>query len=335
MNISKEVIPICFATNDGYFPFMSVAIQSVIANASKERTFIIYILCKNVSEDNQQLLSQQLDEHKNFSVVYVNVENFILRHQQMRDYCLGIETYYRLLIPYIFTDHKKVIYLDCDTICLSDIVELYEMVPTNFMIAASRDFAMMNWKEYCKKIDLKNHINYFNAGVLVFNTEVFRSKVSEDELFEIVSMPDLFLPDQCSLNKACEGNTFFLNMSWNVMGTPHKNKPKGRYLKELMNAQKHQNIIHYVWDKPWRNFTLTDRSRPFWKYARSTKFVDNIYSKLKEIELETYYDYRLSVYNDIRCHRNYNLNFILKSVLLFVKYNFLSGPMRFLFKSAR
>ena len=52
MNKGKNVIPIFFAIDDGYIPFLAVAIKSLIENASKEYEYIIKVLHTNVKENN-------------------------------------------------------------------------------------------------------------------------------------------------------------------------------------------------------------------------------------------------------------------------------------------
>jgi len=41
---SEHIIPIVFATNDGYAPYAGVAIESIIANASPRNDYRIYVL---------------------------------------------------------------------------------------------------------------------------------------------------------------------------------------------------------------------------------------------------------------------------------------------------
>ena len=37
--MEKNIIPICFAIDDAYTPFLAVALQSLIDNACKRRTY--------------------------------------------------------------------------------------------------------------------------------------------------------------------------------------------------------------------------------------------------------------------------------------------------------
>ena len=54
---TKE-IPIFFAVDDGYSPFLAVAIQSLIDNASAEYTYLIKILNTDISEENKRKIGK-------------------------------------------------------------------------------------------------------------------------------------------------------------------------------------------------------------------------------------------------------------------------------------
>ena len=49
-----EVIPIFFAVDDVYIPFLAVALQSLIDNASDKNYYSIKILYTNISEEIKQ-----------------------------------------------------------------------------------------------------------------------------------------------------------------------------------------------------------------------------------------------------------------------------------------
>ena len=50
--MNKE-IPVFFAVDNGYIPFLSVALRSLIDNTSKENIYAIKILYTNVTEENK------------------------------------------------------------------------------------------------------------------------------------------------------------------------------------------------------------------------------------------------------------------------------------------
>ena len=50
MENNLDVIPIFFAIDDGYVPFLAVALESLIENSSKQYYYSIKVLYTNISE---------------------------------------------------------------------------------------------------------------------------------------------------------------------------------------------------------------------------------------------------------------------------------------------
>ena len=48
----KQIIPICFATDDNYIPFLAVAIASLLDNAAKDKFYKIYVLTTQIKQEN-------------------------------------------------------------------------------------------------------------------------------------------------------------------------------------------------------------------------------------------------------------------------------------------
>ena len=61
----QEIIPIFFAVDDDYVPFLAVTLQSLIENASKNYYYSIKILYTNMQEENKKKLAKY--ESKNVS----------------------------------------------------------------------------------------------------------------------------------------------------------------------------------------------------------------------------------------------------------------------------
>ena len=53
MDKNRDVLPIFFAVDDGYIPFLAVSLQSLIDNSSKEHYYLIKNLYSNIKEENK------------------------------------------------------------------------------------------------------------------------------------------------------------------------------------------------------------------------------------------------------------------------------------------
>ena len=272
-NSENNIIPIVFATDDNYFPYMAVCIQSVIENADTNQIFKIYVLCQELSDEYKQLLQKQIEPYKNFTIDYIDVSKYFEGYE-VRNLRYTVNALFRLIIPYLFTEHKYVIWLDVDTICLANIADFWYDTDENCMLKAVRDIGVLVViRNHAKKMGLSNYQNYFSSGVLVFNTEVFRDNVSFEKMMQIELQRNLPFADQEVLNIVCENNVQYASMDWNVMCAKCK-------------AYKNPKIIHYVWDKPWKSFYKTKRGKYFWKYAKKTPFYSVIVNKSKKKSLK-------------------------------------------------
>ena len=56
----KEIIPIFFATDDGYAPYLGVALQSLIENASPNFFYKVYVLCVSLSDEHKTILKARI-----------------------------------------------------------------------------------------------------------------------------------------------------------------------------------------------------------------------------------------------------------------------------------
>ena len=75
MSENLKEIPIFFAIDDGYTPFLAVAIQSLIENASKDYKYLIKVLHTNVQKDHMEQIKKY--ENQNVSIEFVNLNYYI------------------------------------------------------------------------------------------------------------------------------------------------------------------------------------------------------------------------------------------------------------------
>ena len=92
MNKLKE-IPIFFTVDDKYAPFLGVAMQSLVDNASDENMYIINIMTTAMNEENRAKINKY--ERENVKILYHDVTdlaNNIKDKLYTRDY-YSISTY--------------------------------------------------------------------------------------------------------------------------------------------------------------------------------------------------------------------------------------------------
>jgi lipopolysaccharide biosynthesis glycosyltransferase len=317
MENNNKVFPVVFCTSNEYLPYMTVAMNSIIKSfSSNNGTICFYVFYSNISLDNKTILESYIKHFIHIKIEFINVsEYFQNRNNNIGG--LSVETYFRLLIPYILNSFEKVLYLDCDIICLGDISDLFKYDINNSLLACSRDFELIRkkWKHHTDRIGAKNNECYFNGGVILFNNKYFLNEYSFDNILKLIYSHRYDFLDQDILNVLCEGRVYLLPMEWNLMSNGFYRKIPRKYKEEYLTAQKNPKIIHFVWDKPWRNGYISKRSEYFWSNAKETPFFQNIASNflLRKTIIPP-----KEIYLDILEGHSYGLKFIIKCLISWV-----------------
>ena len=71
----QEIIPIFFAVDDDYVPFLAVTLQSLVNNASQEYYYVIKVLYTRMSEESKEKINKYTRE--NISIEYVDLNYYI------------------------------------------------------------------------------------------------------------------------------------------------------------------------------------------------------------------------------------------------------------------
>lgn len=265
----NQKIPICFATDDNYVPFLTVALASMLENASKDNFYMIYVLTSHLSEENMKSIKKH--EVENCSIEFVQLSKELDKVQNMfhlRDY-YSKETYYRIFIPNLFPQYQKVLYLDCDITVLGDVSELYNTEIHGYYVAAAQEEVMQTYDvfgNYVEKADGINRKSYFNAGILLINCRRWRNKLIAERFVDLLNRYKFrVVQDEDYLNVLCKDNIKWVSLGWN----------KTSYKNEAFD-DKDLKIIH--WKITWRPWKYKDvlYEEYFWKYAKMTDFYDKL-----------------------------------------------------------
>lgn len=270
MENNLNVIPIFFAVDDGYIPFLAVSLQSLIKNSSKNYYYSIKILYTSIKEENKKKIKKY--ETENVKIEFVDLNYYIEEVKEKlytRDYYTKT-TYFRLFIPDLYPQYDKVIYLDSDIVVLGDIADLYNEEIGNNLVAAAPDDVIQNnpvFQEYAERVvGVADYKNYFNAGILLMNLDEMRKfKFQSKFLYLLETIKFSVAQDQDYLNRLCKGRVKILDTIWDRMPIPTDNISESD-LKII-----HYNLVY----KPW-HFEDVLYKEYFWDYAKETEFYDEI-----------------------------------------------------------
>lgn len=265
--MNKTIIPIFYAADENYMPYLAVALAALKERMSDGYEYHVHVLYSGKINGAATKVKEM--EEGNLFIHFEDVSDKIAKISDCmhcRDYYTSA-IYYRLFIPELFPQYKKVIYMDCDTIALSDVAELYLTDIGDCLIGAVADQAVgaveafKAYTKYALEIDAER---YFNSGVIVMNLVKFREMQFYDKFHSVLRSYNFTIaPDQDVLNLLCKDKVYYYGAEWNQMpiaGT-QVGLPK---------------LIHYnLTMKPWHYDGILYEEY-FWAYAAKTVFLDVI-----------------------------------------------------------
>ncbi|MBE5756220.1 MAG: glycosyltransferase family 8 protein [Clostridiales bacterium] len=274
--MQKNIIPVVFAVDENYMPYMSVAISSIVKNSNKSDFYRFYVLNIGIGKT----LKEKLTDGENYSVEFIDVSkklDEISGKLPLRDYYTNA-IYFRLFIPSLFPEYDKIIYLDSDVVVLKSLSKIYNTDIKDNILGVVADELLTTvdiFGRYSEEYLGIDRRNYFNSGVLLINAKKCREINLEGTFFKVMKKHKFIVaPDQDALNVMCKDKVHYFDLGWNKMPTKNEfNK------KEI-------GLIHFNLSlKPWHYDDIT-YGEYFWEYAVNSPFYDKILDDYKHFSEE-------------------------------------------------
>lgn len=266
-----ERIVIVTACDDNYAPYCGILITSIFYN-NKGSKVIVNILTDYISEKNRALLEQLADSFgQTINVVYIDKK--LVSHLPLPSHApqINICTYYRLLIPTIFPNEERIIYLDCDMIVRKSLVDLWNTDLTGVAFAGVRDCYLMQ-SSCCIRLKYPVEDYYYNAGMGLYNI-TYLLEVGFDKIVKkfVDNNYDLIkCHDQDILNACFHGHFKSVSTTWNMLDIfLHRSYPyEYDDIDDFLCSRKDPAILHYSGpcSKPWFKDTFHPYLKDFLKY---------------------------------------------------------------------
>lgn len=275
----KKVIPIFFATDDNYVPYMIVTIKSIIANCDKNYDYKIHVLNTGLKQSNIDCVKKvETDflkiEFNNISKQIKEIKSSL--DETLRDY-YSDAIFYRIFIPQLFKQYDRAIYLDCDLVVVDDIAKMFNMDMKKNYIASVLDEVAPSAQiliDYVEKAVGVPVDKYICSGVLLMDLKALRKIKIEKKFIGLLKRYNFrtVAPDQDYINVICKNKILYLDQGWDKQSNDVK-----------FDGELH--IIHYnMFRKPWRYFDVPYEEY-FWEIAKETPFYQNML-KMRETYTE-------------------------------------------------
>ena len=298
LDLPLDDVVIVFACSENFVPYLSVAVQSIIDNASPSRRYDIVVLTRNISPTSMITLTRQVTS-PHVGIGFLDVDAALGDIELPHHGHFRPETYFRLLAPQLLPNVDKAIYLDSDLIVDDDVAELFDVDVTGCKLAATRDADTIGQIDgydatvgpYLKdELGMDDPHDYFQAGVLLMNLAELRRTVTPEEFLALSTERMWRWLDQDVLNKVVNGDYVRVHMRWNyLMDWQHlrrthiiANAPAD-VRAEYEEAAADPAVIHFAGpdNRPWL-YPDADRAELFWHYAMRSPYLDEIRGQLEE-----------------------------------------------------
>lgn len=256
------MINVAYSSSNEYFEITLASIKSLIFNTTDAMK--IYLVSDNISNENINRLKKIIKKSNN-SLKVIDFNEYIYRLKDASQYIGSYSTYAKLFL-FEMCNEDKIIFIDSDTIILSNIKEIYDINLNNKIIGGVKE-CLDN--VYYQIANMNASHTYINAGILLINLELWRKEKMDNLVLSYIrdhnNIPNV---DQGLINAVFKDKIEVLDLKFNLMPQPIYYKDCEKIKKiynmrwyytddQISNAIKNPVIVHFVgtsstpYIRPW------------------------------------------------------------------------------------
>ena len=283
----KNIIHVSYSLDDQEVYPTFISMLSGLENCNKDNFIVYHLLLSHNFNMSYTEIFESLKEKYPVKINYYIIPNIF---GSSAKWTAGTDcVYYKILIPLMFPDYNRMIYLDGDTLIRHDILEMYQY-PFNDSYILGFPFYMGYVME---KYGIKKPEHYINGGCLLFNIKKIRKDNKDLDLLSLTLKNNSIwrFREQDSINYVFYPKVGFLPLKFGIymIGSKGYFKSISKYtysplnLTEGYEAVEDPSIVHFscCWPKVWTNGTknlFKDKDiciryqNEFYFYANKSKY---------------------------------------------------------------
>jgi lipopolysaccharide biosynthesis glycosyltransferase len=269
---------IMFQANDRYGKFLPMNIYSLLEHNAHSfvNIHIVNSFDDPIKDDTRLNIIKISEQFDNNVVHFVDIDDSLFSHAGLPKWASSYTAYYKLLIPDLFPNIRRMLYIDVDAFVTGKLQDLYDIqmgdswlagwgtefypLPCNYYLPTPDSDII-----YPKEIEIPSFITgeYMGGGVLLFNIENIREDNAQKSFEDVIKTYGKYIkfPDQDILAVTYRYHMFPLerkfHWGWFV--------PWERDLRLWIKDNGMPRIIHGL-NKPWDMPKSYVIGREFWKY---------------------------------------------------------------------
>lgn len=270
----KKRITVVFTINDSFAQHCCVTMVSLLENNS-QYDISFYVLTDYFSDENKKLFTAAVEKYgKGNSIEFKIVDHKLFEGFRLNIKYITYHTYYRFLIPDLFPELDRALYLDADMVVDGPISGLWETSLEGYLCAGVSD-CWISRESYKYRIGLGKSDLYINAGMILMNLKAMREEGTTARLMEVAKT-------QCNNFEYQDQDV----INWTLRGRIKEVSNIYNYTSDDVYYSKadHPAIIHYTGRlKPW---SINEKCRNplgslYLKYIKKTPY-KNFVCKFKK-----------------------------------------------------
>lgn len=300
-------IKLVSTADNKYTPYLGVMLYSLILNKNPDTTITFNIIDGGISTKDKTALLK-MAKGTNLSIQFLKIDKDFYKDLRI-DGHISQATYYRISIPDLVDDKiKKILYIDCDTIIMRDLSDLWNIDISNHYLAAVREWGLTK--------NEPRPDSYFNAGVLLLNLEKLRKDniMSKVKLYIEKNRPTMW--DQDGLNAIIRDNYLSLSPKFNTVPCLFdKKSEKWDYIYKYEGCPiTDPYIVHYYGPDKFGLLSSNPYKVTYYRYLLNTAWKQSIFRQIFCIPKQTRQNLSLSYLKYYIFNKHKTLYKILKKI---------------------
>lgn len=174
---------ILYQCNDKYAPYCGVSVTSLFINNKDAENITVYILDDGISNENKEKF-RMLEEQYGRRIIFIDTTEIVVKLESLGvpKYRGSYTTNFKMFVDDFIPEYvDRLLYIDSDTVVSGSLEELFSFDFNFKPIAMALDSLV---GEYKVMVGKNPDSPYYNAGVILFNMEIWRNQKCSERIVE-------------------------------------------------------------------------------------------------------------------------------------------------------
>lgn len=263
---------IACAADAGYVPHCATMLASLVSHPGPWDVHFLHD--DSVSASDLEKLASVVPAERGTFTAHLIESSTLTGLPRLRE--VSVAMWLRVFLPDLLKQYRRVLYLDCDILVITDPSELWELDIGNAGLAAVNCLLPAAFRDWPARIGVDPN-RYFNSGVLFMNLDIWRQESLGEKIlaFGRDRASELRWPDQDALNVVFKDRWFTLHARYNAQNAfwfmPEAMRlfPSG----QMREATAKPVIVHFEGPhlvKPWHRFSKNPYRIHYRKWRATT-----------------------------------------------------------------